>query len=194
MFSISSSFSSAHFFISKFSCSVSSSSFFIISIVLHPLTLPPFYLLQFLSNLIQYSLSYFLSDHSNNFLTVNLPSSSLLLKISSSLSCLLISSMSLLYSFSNSSIAFFAFSRFSFPFQVSDSAINLFHHTKYLSFPLIHCLFNILSTSHFSSLLIMTGAGCSFLYPSTCPIYLCILIVLDNSNSTIFANMIFFTL
>ena len=203
MFSILLLFSSVHSFISKFSCSVSSFSFFIVSIVLHSLTLPLFYLLQFLSNLTQYFLSYFLSDHPNNFLTVNLPSSSFLLKIPSSLSYFLISSISLLYSFSNSSIAFFAFSRFPFSFQVSDSTVNLFHHTKYLSFPLIHHLFNILSTSYFSSPLIMTGAGCSFLYSSTCPMYLCILltsttgcilIVLGNSNSTVFANMIFFTL
>ena len=107
------------------------------------------------------------------------------------------------YSFSNSLIASFAFFKFSLPSHVSDSAINPFHHTKYLSFPLTRCLFNILSTSHSSSSLIITGAVCSFFYPSTCPMYLCILlmlttrcifIVLGSSNSTTFVDTILFTL
>ena len=171
MFPILSSSSSIHFFIPKFPCSVSSSSSFIVSIVLHPLILLPFHLLQFLSNFAQYSSSYLLSDHPNNFLAVNLSGNSPLLNISSSLSCLLTSSISLLYSFSNSFITSFAFPRFSFPSQVSASAVNPFHRTRYLFFPLIYCLFNILSTFHSSSPSIMTGAGCSFLCPSTCPMY-----------------------
>ena len=120
--------------------------------------------------------SYLLSVHPNNFLAINLSGSSSLWNVSSSFSCLLTSSMSLLYSLSYSSIAFLAFFRFSFPFQVSDSAVNPFHYTRYLSFPLICCLFNILSTSHSSSPSITTGAGCFFLCPSTCPTYFCILL------------------
>ena len=203
MFSISLLFSFVYFFIPKFSCLVFFSFFFIISIVLHFLALSSFYLFQFLSNLVQYSLSYFLSDHLNNFLAINLPGNSPLLNVTSSLSYLLMFSISLLYSFSNSSITFFAFSRFSFLSQVSDSTVNPFYHTRYLSFSLIHYLFNILLIFHFSSPSVMTGASCSFLYSFTCPMYLCILLIfttrcilimLDNSNSIAFANMIFFTL
>ena len=130
---------------------------------------PSFHLFQFHSNLPQYSLLYLLSNHPNNFFAVNLPGSSPLLNILSSLSCLLISSISCWYSFSNSSTASFAFSKFSFLSQVFDSAMNPFYLTKYLSFPLICHLFRILFTSHSSSLSIITGAGCSFLCPSTCP-------------------------
>ena len=195
--------SSVYSFIPEFPCSISSSFSFIVSIVHHPLVLPPFHLLQFLSNLVQYSSSYLLSNHSNSFLAVNLPGNSLLQNMPSFFFCLLTSSMSLLYFFSYSSIASFAFSRFSFPSQVSDSAVNPFHPTRYLSFPLIHHLFNILLTSHSSSPSIMTGAGCSFFCPLTCSIYLhillmfttrCILIILGNSNSITFVDTIFLIL
>ena len=80
--------------------------------------------------------------------------------------------------------------------------MNPFYYTRYLSFPLTLHLFSILSTFYSSSPSIITRAGCSFLCPFTCPIYLCILlmfttghilIVLDNSNSTTFANTIFLT-
>ena len=200
MFPISLLSSSVYSLILDFFYLISFCSFFIISIVLCPFSLPPFHLLQFLSNLAQYSSSYFLSDHLNNFFTINLPGNSLLLKVSSSLSCFLISSMSCWYSFSNSSTAFFALPRFSFSSQVLDSAVNPFHCTKYLSFSFIYCLFRILSTFHSSSL-IMTRAGCSFFCPSTCSIYLCILLmlttrciftVLGSSNSTMFNDTIFF--
>ena len=130
----------------------------------------PFHLLQFLSSLPQYSWSYLLSVYPNNFFVMNLPINSSLLNILFSLFCFLMSSISYLYSFSNSSIVSLAFSKFSFPSQVSDSIINSFHHTRYLSFPLIFCLFNILSTSHPFSPLIITGASYSFLCSSTCPI------------------------
>ena len=203
MFPNLSSSSSVHSFIPKFPCLVSSSSSFIVSIILHSLFLPPFHLLQFLSNLPQYSLSYLLSNHPNNLFTINCPSSSLLLNISFSLSCCFISSMSCWYSFSYSSTASFVFSRFSLPSQVSNSTMNPFHCTRYLSFSYICHLFRIFSTSYSSSPLIMTGAGCSLLCLSTCPTYLCILltfttecilIVLGNSNSTTFVNTIFLIL
>ena len=180
MFSISLSSFSVHSLSLEFSCSISSSSSFIISIVFCPLTLFSFHCFQFLSSLSQYSLSYYLSDHSNSFFVVNYPGSSPLLNIPSSLSCCLIFSMSCRYSFSYSSTASFVFSRFFLSSQVSNSAVNPFHHTKYLSFPCICCLFRIFSTSHFFSFLIMTGAGCSFLCPSTCPTYLCILLTLTT--------------
>ena len=149
MLPISSSSSSVHSLISKFFCSISSSSSIISKVCF---LFPPFHLFQFHSNLPQYSLSYLLSNYPNNFFAVNLPSSSSLLNIPFSLSCLLISSISRWYSFSNSFTASFAFSKFSFPSQVSDSAVNPFHLTKYLSFSLICYLFRILSTSHSSSL------------------------------------------
>ena len=187
------------------SCLFSSSSSLIVSIVLLSLTCPPFHLLQFLSNLAQYSSSYLLSVHPNNFFAVNLPGNSPLVNtpLFSPLSCLLISSISLWYSFSNSLTTSFAFSKFFFFSQVSDFAVKPFYHTRYLFFPLTHYLFSIFSTSYFSSPLMITGAGCSFLCLSTCPTYFCILltlttrcifIVLDSSNSTVFNNIIFLIL
>jgi len=83
-------------------------TFSIVSIFLSPDRFP-FHCLQFLSSLPQYSWSYLLSDHLNSFLTVNLPGKSLFLNILSSHSCLAISFWSCQYSFSNSSIASFAF-------------------------------------------------------------------------------------
>ena len=158
-----------------FSCSISFSFFSIVSRVVF--SFPgrlffywlPFYLLQFLSNLPQYSWSYLLFVHPNNLFAVNLPGNSSFLNVPSSFSCFLTSSISYLYFFSNSSIASLAFPKFSFPSQVFDSTINPFYYTRYLSFPLIFHLFNILSTSHSSSPSIITGAGCSFLCSSICP-------------------------
>ena len=179
------------------------SSSLIVSIVFFFLGCPPFYHLQFLSNLPQYSLSYFLSDHPNNFFAINLPGNSLLSNIPSSLSYRFTFSMSCRYSLLNSLIASFAFPRFSLPSQVSDSTVNPFYCTRYLFFPLIRYLFKISFTSHSSSPSIITGASCSLFCPSTCPIYLyilltlttrCILIVSGSSNSTMFNDTIFFTL
>ena len=203
MFPLSLSSSSVHSLSPELSCSISSSSSFIVSIVLCPFVCSPFHCFQFLSSLSQYSSSFCLSDHPNSFFAVNCPGSSPLLNVPSSPSCCFTSSMSCQYSFSYSLTASFAFSRFSLPSQVSDSAVNLFYCTKYLFFPCICCLFRILSTFHSSSFLIMTGTGCSFLCSSTCPIYLCILltlttecifIVLGSSNSTVFDDTIFFIL
>ena len=163
-----------HFLISDPFCLISSSFSLIVSSILFLFPCFPFHYFQFLSSLPQYSSLYLLSDHLNNFLAVNLPGSSPLSNVPSSLSCWFTSSMSYWYSFSNSLIASFAFPRFSLSFQVSDSAVNPFYLTRYLSFLLIHCLFRILSTSHSSSPLIITGIGCSFFYPSSCPTYLCI--------------------
>ena len=197
MLSILSSSSSIHSLTPEFSFLISSFST-IVSIFLS-LDFFPFHHLQFLSSLLQYSWLYLLSDHPNSFLAINLPGNSPLLNISSSCSCLATSSMSRRYFFSNSSIASFAFFKFSLPFQISDSTINPFQCTKYLSFPLICRLFKILSTSHSSSPSIITGAGCSFFCPSTCPTYSHILLtfttryiftVLGSSNSTAFNDTV----
>jgi len=148
-------------------------------------------------------LSYLLSDYPNSFFAINHPSSFLFLNISSFFFCYLISSISYWYSFLNSSTVSFAFSKFSIPSQVLDSAVDPFHHTKYLFFFLIHYLFRIFLTFYSFSPLIMTGAGCLFLCPFTCPTYFrillmlttkCILIMLDSSNSTMFNNITFFIL
>ena len=163
----------------------------------------PFYHLQFLSNLPQYSWSYHLSDHPNSFLAVNLPSNSPHWNVPSSHSCYAISSMSRRYSFLNFLIASCVFFKFSLPSQVSDSAVNPFQRTKYLSFPLTFLLFSICSTSYSSSPLIMIGASCSFFCLFTCPMYLhillmlttgCIFTVLGSSNLTAFDNTISLTL
>ena len=119
----------------------------------------------------KYSLLYFLSDYPNNLFAINLSGNSLLLNVPFSHSCLLMSSISCSYSFSYSSITSFTFFKFFLPSQVSDSVVNPFHLTRYLSFSLTHHLFKILSTFHSSSPLIIIGAGCSFLCPSTCLIY-----------------------
>ena len=148
MFPISSLSSSVHALSPEPPCWLSSSSSFIVSMVLYPLILPPFHRLQFLSNLAQYSPLYLLSDYPNSFLAMNHSGNSPLLNIPSSFSCFLMSSISCQYSFSYSSIASLAFSKFSLSSQVSDSAVNPFHHTRYLSFPHILCLFRILSTSY----------------------------------------------
>ena len=184
----------------KFFCLASSFSSIVSKV---HLLFSSFHLFQFHSNLPQYSLSYLLSDHPNNFFAINLSGNSPLLNVPFSLSYFLISSISCQYSFSNSSIASFAFSKFSLLSQISDSAMNPFYCVKYLSFSFTHRLFRILSTSHSSSPLIITGAGYSFLCPSTCSTYLhillmlttrCILTVLGSSNSTVFDDTIFFTL
>ena len=202
MLPISSLSSSVHSRTPDFSSSVSSSSgiVFIVSLLAGLL---PFHRLQFLSNLPQYFWSYRLFDHPYNIFAVNFPGNSLRRNVPSSRSCLATSSISCRYSFSNSSIASFAFSKFSFPSQVSDSAVNPFQCTRYLSFPLTRHLFKILSTSHSSSPSIITGAGCSFFCPSTCPTYhrtlltlitRCILTVLGSSNLTAFDDIIFLIL
>ena len=134
-----------------------------------------------------------------------LPGSSLLnilLSLATSY-CLTSSSSFLQYFLSNSSTNSIIFFRFSLLFHVSFSAVQSFHCTKYLSLPHTFFLFMIFSTSHSSSLSITTGYGISFLCPSTCNLYLrilltlttgCILTVLGNSNSIALLEMIAFTL
>ena len=202
MLSISSSSSSVHSHTPDFSFSTSFSSGIVFIVPLLAGFLP-FYHLQFLSNLPQYSWSYCLSNHLYSIFAMNFPGNSPHWNVPSLCSCCATSSISHRYSFSNSSIASFAFSKFSLPSQVLDSAINPFQRTKYLSFPLTRYLFKILSTSHSSSPSIITGAGCSFFCPSTCPTYRrtlltlttgCILTVLDSSNLTMFDDIIFLIL
>ena len=71
------------------------------------------------------------------------------------------------YSSSNLSTKCCTFPKFSLGSQVSSSVIYPFYCTTYLSFPLNFLLFNIFFTSYSSSLSIITGDGCSFLWPST---------------------------
>ena len=123
MLSISSLFFAVHFLISSFFCLI---SFFFLIVFKICFSFLPFYCFQFHSSLPQYSLLYLLSNYPNNFLAVNLSSNSLCLNIPSLCSCLATSSMSYQYSFSNSSIVFFVFFKFSLSSQVLDSAINPF--------------------------------------------------------------------
>ena len=122
---ISLSSSSVYSLTSNFFCLISF-SFSIISIIFLLFACLPFYYLQFLSSFPQYSWSYLLSDYPNKFLAMNLPGNSPLSNISSSYSCLAMFSWSCQYSFSNSSITFFAFFKFFLPFQVSNSIVNPF--------------------------------------------------------------------
>ena len=182
--------------------SLISFSFIIVSIFLS-LDCLSFHYLQFLSNLFQYSWLYYLSNHLNNFLAMNLPGNSPLLNVPFLCFYFVTSFMSQRYFFLNSLIAFCVFSKFSLLFYVSDSTVNPFQHTKYLFFSLTCHLFNILSTSYSFFSLIITGASHFFFCPFTYSIYLhillifttgCIFTILGSSNSTIFDNTIFLTL
>ena len=128
------------------------------------LTLPPlqgfssretdFYFHQFLSNFLKYSSSNFPSSHPYSIFAINFPNNFSLLKSFSSaisnFSCLLTSAFILPL---NSSSASLAFSKAFLLSQVSCSAINPFHRTKYLSTSLIFLLFNISQSPTFWLLL-----------------------------------------
>ena len=118
---------------------------------------------QLLSNFLKYFSSNFPSSYLYSIFAVNFPGNSLFLKSLSSamsnFSCLLTSIFILFSNFSNTSLAS---SKSSFFFQVLCSTINSFHHTKYLSTPLIFLLFKIFSTSHSSIPSTSTGFPSSF--------------------------------
>ena len=127
-----------------------------------------FHFLQFLSNFLKYSFLNFLLFHPYNIFTIYFPSSSPLLKFLFSA----ISNFSYFLTFafilpSNFPTNFFAFSKSSSFSQLSCSAENPFHCTKYFIAPLNFLLFNILSTSHSSTLSTSIGLTSSFLCPST---------------------------
>ena len=131
-----------------------------------------FHLHQFLSNFLRYSSSNLPSFHPYNNFAVYLPSNFPLLN--SFFSAIFILSCLLTFAFicpSNSSNASFAFSKFSLFSHMSCSTVNLFHHTRYLSTPLIFLLFNIFSTSHSLTPSISIGFPSSFLCPPTCSLY-----------------------
>ena len=131
-----------------------------------------FHFRQFLSNFLKYSFSNFPSSHPYNIFAVNFPGNSPLLKSLSSV--ISIFSYFLTSAFilpSNSSNTSLAFPKSSFLSQVSCSAINLFHCTKYLSTSLIFLLFNIFSISYSSTPSISIGFLSSFFCPSTCSLY-----------------------
>ena len=138
-----------------------------------------FYCHQFSSSFLQYSCLYFFFPHPYSNFAIYFPSNSLLnMFFSSSISYCHISSSSFLsYSFLNSSTKSLVFLRFSLLSQVSSSAVRPFHCTRYFSFPLIHLLFIIFSTSYSSSPSIIMGCGFSFFCLSTCSIYLYTLFV-----------------
>ena len=154
----------------------------ILSLLLLFLTLPPlqgfssgetdFYFCQFLSNFLKYSFLNFPLSHPYNIFAVNFPCNSPLLKSLSSaifiFFCLLTSAFIHSLNSSNTSLTF---PKSSFLSQVSCSAINLFHCTKYLSTSLIFLLFNIFSISYSSTPSISIGFLSSFFCPSTCSLY-----------------------
>ena len=139
------------------------------------LTLPPslqgffsgetdFHFHQFLSNFFKYSFSNFLSFHPYNIFAIYFPSNFPFLKsfsfAISSFSCLYTSAFTLA---SNSITISLVFSKSSSLFQLSCSAINLFHQTKYFITPLTFLLFKIFSTS--------TSFASSTFYPLTYSLY-----------------------
>ena len=131
-----------------------------------------FYLCQFLSNFLRYSFSNFPSFHPYSNFSIFLSSNFPLLN--SLFSAILILSYLLTFAFicpSNFSNTFFAFSKFSFFFQMFCSAINSFHHTRYQFTPLIFLLFNIFSTFHFLTSFISICFLFSFLCPPTYSLY-----------------------
>ena len=131
-----------------------------------------FHFCQFLSNFLKYSFSNFPSSHPYNIFAVNFSGNSPLLKsLSSAISIFFYLLTSAFILPSNSSNTSLAFPKSSFLSQVSCSTVNSFHHTKYLSTPLIFLLFNIFSISHSSTPSISIGFPSSFFYPSTCSLY-----------------------
>ena len=97
------------------------------------------------------------------------PGNSPLLKfffsILSNFPCCLTSVLILSSNFTTASLAFSKSLSF---FQVSFSAVNLFHCTRYFTTPLIFLLFKIFSTFHFSTPFISTG----FTFSTFCLLYL----------------------
>ena len=111
-----------------------------------------FHFHQFLSNFFQYLSSIFLSSHPNKIFAIYFPSNSFLLNLStlgfnftlhlcSTPSCLLTSALIFPLNSSTNSLVF---SKSSFFSQVSFSAVNSFHCTRYLS---ILCIFFYLEFS-----------------------------------------------
>ena len=131
-----------------------------------------FHFCQFLSNFFKYSSLNFPLSHLYNIFVVYFHSNSSLLKFLSStlfnFSYLLILAFNLS---SNSTTAFFVFSKFSSFFQLLCSTINLFYHTKYFTTSLIFLLFNIFFTFHSSTFFTFTGFTSSTFCPPTYSLY-----------------------
>ena len=128
--------------------------------------------LLFLSNFFKYSSSNLPSSHSYNiFIIYFFGNFSLLKSLSSAISsffCFLTSAFNL---FSNSTTTSFVFSKSSSLSQLLCSTVNPFHYTKYFVTPFIFLLFNILSTSHFSTPSTFISFTSFFFCPSTCFLY-----------------------
>ena len=131
-----------------------------------------FHLCQFLSNFLKYSSLNFPLSHLYNIFAINFLGNSFLLKsfsfVISNFSCLLTSTFILPLNSSNTSLAF---PKSSFLSHILCSAINSFHHTKYLSTPFIFLLFNIFSITHSLTSFISIGFPSSFFCPFTCSLY-----------------------
>ena len=110
--------------------------------------------------------------HLYNIFAIYFPSNSFLLRslfsTIFSFSCFLTSAFTL---FSNFATTSFTFSRSSSLFQLSCSAINPFHYTKYFTIPLTFLLFNIFSTFHSLTLFTSTSFTSSALYSPTYFLY-----------------------
>ena len=128
-----------------------------------------YHLCQFFSNFLRYSaLNFLLSHPYSNFAMYLLGNSTLLSSAFLSSTCLLTSAPILP---SKSSTKFFAFLKSSSFSQVSLSAVNPFHRTRYFSTPFIFLLFRIFSTSHSSTPSTSTGFPSFFFCPFTCSLY-----------------------
>ena len=148
------------------------SSSTLLKYVLSSICLSPFHFFQFFSNLFKYSSSNFWSSHPYNIFAVNFPGNFPLLKSLSSamsiFSCLLTST--LIFP-SNSFMASSAFFKFSILSQVSPSAVNPFHRTRYFSTPLIFFYSEFFLLPILRLLLLLLGFPSSFFCPSTCSLY-----------------------
>ena len=122
-----------------------------------------FHLCQFLSN---YLFSNLPSSHLYNIFAIYFSNNSSLLKFFSSTISSFFYLLTLVLIFpSNSTTNSFAFSKSSSLSQLLCSIVNPFHHTKYFITPLTFHLFNILSTSHFST----SSTSISFTFSFFCP-------------------------
>ena len=130
-----------------------------------------FHFYQLFFNFLRYSFSNFPLSHSNNIFTIYFPSNSSFLKSLSStksnFSCCFTSTFIL----SSNSATSFTFFKSSFFLYESCSAINLFHHTRYLTISLTFLLFSIFSIFFSSTPSTSTGFTSSAFYSSTCSLY-----------------------
>jgi len=146
-----------------------------------------FYLCQFLSNFLRYSLSNFLLFYLYNIFAICFLSNSLYLESCSSatynLFYLLTSILILLLKSTTTSLIYpKSFS----PSYISYSTINLFQCTKYFIIPLIFHLFDIILTSNFSSPSTFTDFCFFIFYLFTSSLYFIIWLCHKHDSTCIF--------